>query len=224
MAPIQATFDFPVQSEFEIVLDPENDGPKAPKSLHLTCDHCGSGLRIAKRWVGAPGFCTRCKAKFRVPLDTPHQPAASIEAYQQAASLSTSEPETCEELLMTAASTRHPEALYALGHLHLLGASRWRRLIRRHAKPRDYTKALEWFVQAADQGHSRAQLALGFMYFKGMGARKERSRAFMWFYLAAQRGEKVGERHAQAMWRKMKPHELEAANLMLGRWYEARER
>ncbi len=223
MAPTQAIFDFPGQSDFEIVLDPENDGPKAPKPLLLKCDHCGEGLRIPKRWVGAPGFCGHCGEKFVVPHAAPEQPADSIAAYQRAATLVESDPEACEESLLVAAKTKHTEALYALGHLHMLGASRWRIFFNRSAKRRDYTKAIEWFVQAADHGHARSQLALGFMYFRGMGARKERARAFMWFSLAAQRGEKVGEQHAKAMWHRMKPHELEAANLMIERWYEARE-
>jgi len=223
MAPTQAIFDFPKQSDFEVVLDPENDGPQKAKSLVLVCDHCGKDVRVPKRWVGAPGYCGHCGGKFTTPFDSPPQPAQSVSAYQHAASIADTDPEASEASLLIAAETKHPEALYALGHQNMLGASGLRVLINRNAKRRDYAKALEWFVQAADQGHSRAQLALGFMYYRGMGARKERARAFMWFSLAAQRGEKVGEQHARAMWRRMKPHELEAANLMIERWYEARE-
>lgn len=223
MAPSQAIFDFPAQSDFEIVLDPENDGPRKPKSLVLACDHCGEEVKVPKRWVGAPGFCKHCKGRFTIPLDSPAQPEESIEAFRTAVTISESDPEGCEEALLMAAQTDHADALYALGHLHMLGASGFRRLFNRGAKRRDYPKALEWFVKAADQGHGRAQLALGYMYYRGMGASKERARAFMWFSLAAQRGEKTGEQQARAMWGRMKPHELEAANLMIERWYEARE-
>lgn len=223
MAPTQAIFDFPAQSDFEIVLDPENDGPTKPKPLRLVCAHCAEIVLVSRRWVGAAGFCGHCKRKFRVPYDSPPQPPESDAAYLRAAALAESDTEACEAELRAAAESSHPDAMYALGHLHMSGASGWRSLFNRHAKRRDYPKALEWFVQAADQGHGRAQLALGFMYYRGMGARKDHARAFMWFSLSAQRGEKVGEQHAKAMWRHMKPHEHEAAKLMISRWYAARE-
>jgi len=221
--PVPALFDFPAPSDFEIVLDPENDGPKPPKILWLRCKKCREKIRVPKRWVGALGFCGHCKHRILIPLDTPEQPADAIEAFERAARLAQTDPEACEQALLIAAQSRHPDALYALGHLHMLGASGWRSLFDRNAMRRDYPKAREWFVQAADQGHGRAQLALGFMHYKGMGGQKDAARAFMWFTLAAQRGEKVAEQHARAMWHAMQHHEHEAAKLMLGRWYEARE-
>jgi hypothetical protein len=221
--PVQALFDFPGLSDFEIVLDPENDGPKPRKRLTLRCNKCRKKIRVAMRWVGARGFCGHCKRKILIPLDTPEQPPESLNAFERAAALAQVDPEACEEALLIAAQTQHPDALYALGHLHMLGASGWRALFDRKSMRRDYPKAREWFVQAADQGHGRAQLALGFMHYRGMGGQKDRARAFMWFTLAAQRGEKTGEQHARSMWHHMEPHEHEAAKLMIERWYEARE-
>jgi hypothetical protein len=218
----RAVFDFPGKSDSEIVLDPENDGPKKRPPLDIMCDHCGEPLRVSRRWVGAVGFCGHCNEKFRVPLDAPEQPPESVAAYERAASLVKQDTEMCEAALLEAAKTRHPDAMYALGHLYLTGLPPMKALYRKGVR-RDYERAREWFAKAADQGHGRAQLALGFIYYRGLDVQKDLARAFMWFTLAAQRGEENAEQGAKAMWKQMDEHEIDASKLMLERWYEARE-
>lgn len=50
----------------------------------------------------------------------------------------------------------------------------------------NYPKALEFFQQAAMQGHPNAQYALGMMYFDGVGVTQNRTLAYVYFIAAAE--------------------------------------
>jgi uncharacterized protein len=54
--------------------------------------------------------------------------------------------------------------------------------------PVNYTEALGWLLQAADQGNAEAQNRIGFLYFYGRGVSKNYVSAHMWFDLAAFQG------------------------------------
>src|SRR5262249_4126514 len=54
--------------------------------------------------------------------------------------------------------------------------------------PRDFTRALRWYQEAADQGSSRAQVSLGGLYAAGEGVPKDFVIAYVWFNLAAAQG------------------------------------
>jgi TPR repeat protein len=53
----------------------------------------------------------------------------------------------------------------------------------------DYVPAIKLFRPLAQSGNARAQSVMGAMYRKGQGVARSSARAFMWFSLAAARGE-----------------------------------
>lgn len=53
---------------------------------------------------------------------------------------------------------------------------------------RDYAQAAKWYRKAAELGHARAQLNLGFAYENGLGVAKYPVEAVSWFRKAAQQG------------------------------------
>ena len=53
----------------------------------------------------------------------------------------------------------------------------------------DYVPAIRLFRPLAEAGNPKAQSVIGVMYRKGEGVAKSSSRAFMWFSLAAKRGD-----------------------------------
>jgi TPR repeat protein len=55
----------------------------------------------------------------------------------------------------------------------------------------DDAQAMHYLKLAADQGYSRAAQALGTMYANGRGAPQDYSEAFVWFQIAAARGQGI---------------------------------
>jgi len=53
----------------------------------------------------------------------------------------------------------------------------------------DYVPAIRLFRPLAEQGNPKAQSVLGAMYRKGQGVARNPAQAFMWFSLAARRGD-----------------------------------
>lgn len=67
--------------------------------------------------------------------------------------------------------------------------------------PKDTSKALNYFTQAADQGWVDGQLQLGNMYFSGIGVKRDFKLANKYFNLASQSGHvlafyNLGQMHA----------------------------
>lgn len=58
---------------------------------------------------------------------------------------------------------------------------------------KDEAKATQWFSLAAANGHSKAQLFLGFRYLYGVGAPKNPAMADFWLRKAAAQGEPVAQ-------------------------------
>lgn len=54
---------------------------------------------------------------------------------------------------------------------------------------KDYSRAVELFQKAAEQGHLKAQTNLGVMYYKGEGVSADLIEARKWFQKAAQQGD-----------------------------------
>ncbi|KAI7817195.1 hypothetical protein BC939DRAFT_466762 [Gamsiella multidivaricata] len=52
----------------------------------------------------------------------------------------------------------------------------------------DYSKAMEWYLKAANRGHADAQFILGTMYNCGMGVPRDHSKAREWCLKAADQG------------------------------------
>lgn len=53
----------------------------------------------------------------------------------------------------------------------------------------DYERALPLFVSEAERGTPRAQYALGYMYYNGLGVDSDRERAVAWIRRAANNGD-----------------------------------
>ena len=53
----------------------------------------------------------------------------------------------------------------------------------------DYVPAIRLFRPLAEQGNPKAQSVIGVMYRKGQGVARSSVHAFMWFSLAAARGD-----------------------------------
>jgi len=56
----------------------------------------------------------------------------------------------------------------------------------------NYTEAISWFRQSAEQGDVRAQAKLALWYQAGRGTPKDYSRAYYWGLLAQAGGESIG--------------------------------
>src|SRR5947199_2706586 len=70
----------------------------------------------------------------------------------------------------------------------------------------DYVPAIRLFRPLAEAGNPKAQNQIGLMYRKGEGVQPSPARAFMWFSLAARRGEaRAGLRDAS---KSMTPAEI----------------
>jgi TPR repeat protein len=52
-------------------------------------------------------------------------------------------------------------------------------------------EAFGWFQKSARQGNSNAQFKLGQMYFGGKDVTFDKSQSYVWFFLAAEGGNKV---------------------------------
>ena len=57
-----------------------------------------------------------------------------------------------------------------------------------HLQKTDPAAAAEWYRQAAEKGQPEAMLALGDMYFRGVGVAQEPSQAARWYQLASDKG------------------------------------
>src|SRR5689334_18964023 len=54
--------------------------------------------------------------------------------------------------------------------------------------PQDYVLAAQCYTEAAEQGHSRAQLSLATLYEHGQGVTRDQARALSWLTKAASLG------------------------------------
>ena len=59
--------------------------------------------------------------------------------------------------------------------------------------------AVEWYVKAANQGHTWAQNNLGNCYEKGLGVAKDITKALYWFAEAAQQGDKRAKKRLDVL-------------------------
>ena len=50
----------------------------------------------------------------------------------------------------------------------------------------NYKKAIEWYKNAAEQGHANAQCNLGVMYYNGRGVDVNYKKAIEWYEKAAE--------------------------------------
>ncbi len=65
--------------------------------------------------------------------------------------------------------------------------------------PQDFAEAAYWYAKAADQGNSRAQRTLAFMYERGEGVEKDEARALVLYRAAAGSGDMIAQINAAYM-------------------------
>lgn len=80
---------------------------------------------------------------------------------------------------LMAAADHDPEAQYQIGMHYSKGTG---------GVERDWNKALEYLLKAADQGHIEAQICLGGYYFSGLDVTQDYAEASKWFRKAAEQG------------------------------------
>src|SRR5262249_16564716 len=59
--------------------------------------------------------------------------------------------------------------------------------------PQDFSEAIKWFREAADQAFAPAQASLGAMYEIGQGGPRDHDEAIKWYHLAAKQGDALGK-------------------------------
>jgi TPR repeat protein len=78
----------------------------------------------------------------------------------------------------------------------------------------DYVPAIRLFRPLAEAGNPKAQTQIGTMYRKGEGMPSSPTRAFMWFSVAAKRGDAKAKAGLRDVSRKMTPAEISQAQQM----------
>jgi TPR repeat protein len=79
----------------------------------------------------------------------------------------------------------------------------------------DYVPAIKLFRPLAEAGNAKAQNILGVMYRKGEGVTPSSARAYMWFSIAAARGDKQAKASLQEMSKEITPAEMTQAKEMM---------
>jgi TPR repeat protein len=79
----------------------------------------------------------------------------------------------------------------------------------------DYVPAIRLFRPLAEAGNPKAQSVIGVMYRKGEGVAKSSARAFMWFSLAAKRGDARAKAELHQVFEAMTPAEIAQAREMM---------
>lgn len=95
-------------------------------------------------------------------------------------------------LLQELAEQGDREARFALGSCYLEGKG----------VPRDYAKAMAWYLLAARQGHPTAQNNVGYMYEERLISSSDPDTAAAWYLLAASNGCRLGQENLEAFYRK----------------------
>ena len=78
----------------------------------------------------------------------------------------------------------------------------------------DYVPAIRLFRPLAEAGNPTAQNQIGVMYRKGEGVVRSPARAFMWFSLAAKRGDTKAKAGLRGVSKTMTPGEISQARQM----------
>jgi TPR repeat protein len=79
----------------------------------------------------------------------------------------------------------------------------------------DYVPAIRLFRPLAEKGNPNAQSVIGVMYRKGQGVARSSARAFMWFSLAAARGDAKAKAELHEVSRDMTAAEIAQASEMV---------
>jgi TPR repeat protein len=79
----------------------------------------------------------------------------------------------------------------------------------------DYVPAVKLFRPLAQAGNARAQNVMGVMYRKGEGVARSSAKAFMWFSLAAKKGDTEAKANLQEVSKDMSAADMAHAREMM---------
>lgn len=85
----------------------------------------------------------------------------------------------------------------------------------------DYVTAFEESMSDAERGDADAQYMVGFLYARGEGVRRDLVRAYLWFTLAARRGDEVAAEALAGLARRMTPEQISEAETLARDWRPA---
>ena len=83
--------------------------------------------------------------------------------------------------------------------------------LRGEGLPQDDHAAFTWFQKAAAQGHTGAQIKLGYMYAQGRSTAKDLSSAYAWLYAATAAGDPRGKELLHSVEKTLSKEQAEAA-------------
>lgn len=108
-----------------------------------------------------------------------------------------------------AAESGDVKAYNALGMMYLLGKGVYQ----------DSQKGVDWYVRAAEQGHTDSQFILGQVYREGTGGIKiDHNLSMMWFLIADANGCKFAKLNMDFLSGKMTPDQIQQAEAMAKEW------
>ncbi len=81
-----------------------------------------------------------------------------------------------------------------------------------------YREAGEWFNRAALDGLPDSQYNLALLYERGLGLGQDLARAYFWYRVAAQSGDKDASQQAERLKRSLPPEAIDAAGEQAGSW------
>ena len=99
---------------------------------------------------------------------------------------------------------------HSLGNLYLMGGKHATWL----APAKNYKKAVKWIRCAAEQGDDEAQKELSELYEKGQGVQQDNIIAFMWFDIAAKKGDFDAVQGCSRLKKVLTPSQLAQAQKM----------
>lgn len=85
--------------------------------------------------------------------------------------------------------------------------------------PKDYKKAMEWYMKAALQDVQNAQLSIGAMFADGHGVEKEYLTARMWFSIADINGSERANQYLKRIDTRMTAEEIAKSEKMAVDWF-----
>ena len=84
--------------------------------------------------------------------------------------------------------------------------------------PQDHQQAVFWDRQSAERGNGAAQFNVGIIYYTGQGVDQDYVQSFMWFDLAAIKGDADAVRHRDRVAAKMTPRQIAEAQRLAREW------
>lgn len=77
--------------------------------------------------------------------------------------------------------------------------------------PQDFAQAIQWYRQAAEEGHYQAQHKLGLLYYQGQHIPQDFVQAYMWLLLASAQGKKEAVEAREQVMKHLSPPQIEEA-------------